>query len=328
MRRCGRIIMGVILTVAVLCSRPIYPAGAKIEITVRNFAELKKYLECEGHKVIRVENDITMERMITVRGTKILRGNGNYFTRKKNNQNHLLMIKNATLQLDKVELLGNQNANVKNKAALCVGDGAFVLMKKGIISGHSNQYGGAAVQIQSGGTFEMQGGIIEKNRTIGNANKENVGFGGAICNRGKLVITDGAIRWNKVSQGYKKLGMGGAICNLGQCFLQGGTIEKNSALLGGGIYIGKGANLWIKGGSVCRDEAYSGRDLYSAGAVYGEDNAKIGDFYEMPDKKASQKKEKVKVTKRKEKRKSVEKNQVPEEKGEKEVLPNTWLKHE
>lgn len=186
----------------------------------------------------------------------------------------------------------------------------MVLCKKGTIRNHTNLRGGAAVMVDAGGVFEMQGGILEKN-TCGrrNAGQKNSGCGGAVVNKGKFVLTRGIVKNNRAfgMQSEKRGigGVGGGIYNEGHCYIQSGDVVNNQAMnAGGGIYTEKKGRIWIRGGRIKKNQARLGADIYGYHAsLNGEENGELGQIYDpdSSEKKSSHPKgEKEKKQQRKE----------------------------
>ena len=221
-----------------------------------------------------------------------------------------MYVKKATLSLEEVTVEGNKRASLRDKSAVHAGEGSMVLCKKGTIRNHSNLRGGAAVMVDAGGVFEMQGGILEKN-TCGrrNAGQKNSGCGGAVVNKGKFVLTRGTVKNNRAfgvqSERRGIGGAGGGIYNEGHCYIQSGDVVNNQAMnAGGGIYTGKKGCIWIRGGRIKKNQARLGADIYGYHtSLNGEENGELGQIYDpdLSEKKSSHPKgEKEKEPHRKE----------------------------
>jgi len=85
--------------------------------------------------------------------------------------------------------------------------------------------GGGGIHVTSSGNFAMNGGTISDNTTNGD------GGGIYFTSSGDFTISGGTISDNTAS------GDGGGIMSSGAIAMEGGTIERNSANNGGGIYI-------------------------------------------------------------------------------------------
>lgn len=131
-------------------------------VGVDGFRQLKMALESPGECVVYLKKNIELTKEIRVKGVKVLQGKGRKIYRGKNHRGNLLYVKKATLSLEEVTVEGNKKSSLRDKSAVHAGDGSMVLCKKGTIRNHTNLRGGAAVMVDAGGVFEMQGGILEK----------------------------------------------------------------------------------------------------------------------------------------------------------------------
>lgn len=136
-------------------------------VGVDGFRQLKRALESPGECVVYLKKNIELTKEIRVKGVKVLQGKGRKIYRGKNHRGNLLYVKKATLSLEEVTVEGNKKASLRDKSAVHAGEGSMVLCKKGTIRNHSNLRGGAAVMVDAGGVFEMQGGILEKTPAAG-----------------------------------------------------------------------------------------------------------------------------------------------------------------
>lgn len=279
-------------------------------VGVDGFRQLKRALESSGECVVYLKKNIELTKEIRVKGVKVLQGKGRKIYQGKNHRGNLLYVKKATLSLEEVTVEGNKKASLRDKSAVHAGEGSMVLCKKGTIRNHSNLRGGAAVMVDAGGVFEMQGGILEKN-TCGrrNAGQKNSGCGGAVVNKGKFVLTRGTVKNNRAfgvqSERRGIGGAGGGIYNEGHCYIQSGDVVNNQAMnAGGGIYTGKKGCIWIRGGRIKKNQARLGADIYGYHtSLNGEENGELGQIYDpdLSEKKSSHPKgEKEKKPHRKE----------------------------
>ena len=163
----------------------------------------------------------------------------------------------------------NGTADTKETAKLIINGGS--------ISGNTstNASGGA---IKNDATMEMKGGLISANSVIretdngaaiwntnvlvisgGTISSHKASFGGAIYNsNGKCTFSGGTISGNRAKNG-------GAICSLASLTISGGTIKDNEAReKGGAVYAYKaGKNVTVKGGLIENNRAQIGGAFYT-----------------------------------------------------------------
>ncbi len=101
--------------------------------------------------------------------------------------------------------------------------------------------------IYNEGTLNIYNGVTLKNNRGGHLSS----FGGAVYNKGSLVITGGVITGNQSN-------MGGAIYNdTGKLYLYGGSINQNEASTSGGAIFNKDGILAIYGTTITENKAVS-----------------------------------------------------------------------
>ncbi len=151
------------------------------------------------------------------------------------------------------------NCNTQRKldggGAVTVNSGTQLIMEEGsVICNNKSVTGGAAVRICEGGSFFMKGGNIRKNAVYARSEEgEYQGLGGAIHNRGKVILMGGRIYENEACNPEQEegAGLGGAIYNLSDLKIEGTTIDHNCSFSGGGgIYATDGSKVTMKQGAV------------------------------------------------------------------------------
>lgn len=119
-----------------------------------------------------------------------------------------------------------------NAALINVEAGALNIKADAVLKNNNNpNNSGGGVCIQSAGTLNMSGGLIQNN----NAKK-----GAGVCNEGALNLTKGTISSNVAYQksGYMISGSGGGIYSSKSFSLPAGVVIKNNfAINGGGVYV-------------------------------------------------------------------------------------------
>ncbi len=146
---------------------------------------------------------------------------------------------------------------------------------------------GGGIFIDSGGSVELEGGIIDGNKaTVENAyDQVAIGGGVAIKEGGRFVMNGGYITNNSVS-GYYGTAEGGGIAagsdhyypsfeGLGTVSsddlqLNAGTIASNSAVRGGGIYYHSGDTLYLADAAITDNEARFGGGIWYCQVGYGQ----------------------------------------------------------
>lgn len=143
-------------------------------------------------------------------------------------------------------------------------------------SGTFNMYGGTITKNSQGvsntGTFNMHGGTITKNSGTCN--------GTGVSNDGSFTMSGGDITYNTASKDSNNNGYGGGVCNSKSFKMTDGTIAGNNAgWYGGGVY-GISNSTYIYGGSITRNEARQGDDVYASKScgVHLKGNVTIGGY--------------------------------------------------
>lgn len=223
-----------------------------------------------GEYVIELKDDITVTAASEVKNNNTI-NNGNTVTIIGNGhsfkcaigENCRLKVSNATLNLGKSDgsdtliIEGNGDGTPTYESLVSVGNGV-VNMYDGVTlqnnkSGQTSLVGGA-VDINSNGTFNMEGGIIQNNSS------ESSGVGGAIAvddSNARFVMNGGTITGNT------SVAWGGAIyISNGDAILNKGTISNNEAPYGGAVAI-TGGNLEVY------DVNFSNNSGSYSGAILG-----------------------------------------------------------
>jgi uncharacterized repeat protein (TIGR02543 family) len=157
-----------------------------------------------------------------------------------------------------------------------VENGGTFNMNGGEISGNrktisGNMDGGGGVFV-NGGTFNMNGGTISDNRSVGggfiDGNFVDGGGGGVFVNGGTFTMNNGTISGNLAN--INSVGGGGGVFVFSGTFtMSGGTISENSTWEnGGGVLIGEGsggATFIMTGGEISGNTAIGGG---GGGGVY------------------------------------------------------------
>lgn len=173
----------------------------------------------------------------------------------------LIEVEKGTVVLQSgAKLSANYNVSsfTDGGGGITVHAGGTVVMKAGSsIQDNLTITGGSGIRVEAGGMFVMEGGTIADNAVLGQ--REDTGFdgrGGAIHNRGVVLIRGGLIRGN-IAAGYEHGGMryggyGGAIYNQNIVTISGGTIENNKgAFAGGAVYTNESSVLTVEDGQIC-----------------------------------------------------------------------------
>lgn len=257
--------------------------------TVSSQAELERALAAQGELQIILKGNITVDRLLRVRGKKTIYG-GKYRIRRKAASGNtykgtLIYMQGNSLRLSSVVLEGNGkservsgdiNGKLIEVAAgtlildsgtklssnynfssytdggggITVHDKGQVIMKPGsVISDHLSMTGGSGVRIEQGGVFIMEGGTIRDNIVVGQRNDS--GFDG----RGGAIHNRGTV-WIK----------DGAICgNFARGYVKNGQACGG---YGGAIY--NQGTLRITGGMI-RDNQAS----FGGGAIYTNERGNV-----------------------------------------------------
>ena len=258
-----------------------YKVNALTKYEVSTVAEYFNAIEeisnsSNGEYTIELKDDITVTAASEVKNNNTI-NNGNTVTIIGNGhsfkcaigENCRLKVSSATLNLGKSDgsdtliIEGNGDGTPTYESLVSVGNGV-VNMYDGVTlqnnkSGQTSLAGGA-VDINSNGTFNMEGGIIQNNSS------EASGVGGAIAVddlNARFVMNGGTITGNT------SVAWGGAIyISTGDAILNKGTISNNEAPYGGAVAI-TGGNLEIK------EINFTGNSGSYGGAVLGYEDTGV-----------------------------------------------------
>ena len=185
----------------------------------------------------------------------------------------------------------------------CVGSGSIVGVDKKLTgvniqsnAGTLNLYGGTiknfAKGVENSGTFNMYGGKLTKNsQGVSNTGTFNMHGGtitgnsgtcngAGVSNDGSFTMSGGDITYNTASKNSNNNGYGGGVYNSKSFKMTDGTIAGNNAgWYGGGVY-GYSNTTYIYGGSITRNEARQGDDVYASKScgVHLKGNVTIGGY--------------------------------------------------
>lgn len=257
-----------------------YQASGVREVSTQ--AELEQALYARESLNIHLKKNITVSRLLRVRGRKKLQG-GTYRIRRKTGagacyRGTLFWMQGESLILNEVTINGGgrskgADGNVNGRLLETV-SGTVVLGKGTKLSTNYNLTsltdGGGGITIHSGGTVVMkdQSAIYDNLSVTG-------GSGIRIENGGVFVMEGGTIRDNAVIGQRAETGFdgrGGAIHNRGRVWIRGGTISGNVARgymedgdkhggFGGAVY--NMGDLNISGGVIEKNQA-----AFAGGAIY------------------------------------------------------------
>jgi hypothetical protein len=135
---------------------------------------------------------------------------------------------------------GGKTSSKTATAALVTVRGTLTLNAGAIIRNNSNNNDGGGVYVNSGGSFNMNGGAISGNASIGG--------GGVYLNSGTFNMSGGDISGNTAEFSSGSNG-GGVYLNSGTFNMSGGDISKNrTKYRGGGIYVNTDSTFNMTGG--------------------------------------------------------------------------------
>ena len=204
----------------------------------------------------------------------------------------------------KIEAASGVTVNGTLTITDCVGSGSIVGVEKeqtGVKipdnTGTLNLYGGTiknfAKGVENSGTFNMYGGKLTKNsQGVSNTGTFNMHGGtitgnsgtcngAGVSNDGSFTMSGGDITSNTASRsGSSNNGLGGGVHNRSSFVMTDGTITGNTAKNdGGGVYSGSDST-YIYGGSITRNEARQGDDVYASKScgVHLKGNVTIGGY--------------------------------------------------
>ncbi len=271
-------------------------ADAAVTRQVETLKELEQALAQSGEAVILLKKDITVSRMLRVKGKKTIDGTSKYQIRRKTKpvyKGTLLWMQGERLRLEGVTLYGSGRSSsvsgdingrlletvsgtvlLEKGARLCanynlksftdggggitIHSGGKVVMREGsVIYDNLSITGGSGVRVEKGGSFVMEGGTIRDNVVTGQKTGSDFdGRGGGIHNRGEVWIQGGAITGN-IARGYRS--------------------GENAGGFGGAVY--NQNRLRITGGIIRNNQA-----SFAGGAVYTNEESQVslegGEIYE------------------------------------------------
>jgi uncharacterized repeat protein (TIGR02543 family) len=186
---------------------------------------------------------------------------------------------------------GGKNNQAKG-GGVYVNSGTFTIIN-GVIDSCSavgaskskTSYGGGVYM--KAGTFNMNGGRIS-NCTASGSKSGGCG-GGVYLAGGTFNMTDGVIGDNCEAQGgsssggyddennHISNGNGGGVFVKGSFIMSGGQITKNTALLGGGVYVDAGGSFTMSDGVIsgCKANQYNDSRGGSGGGIYVDSNGQL-----------------------------------------------------
>lgn len=231
-----------------------------------------------------IQKDIKLDQAVTVpAGKKIrLRAEGeNGYTITANQANALTDLiaveRGATLTLSgKLKLSGHYLTSAYGRGTI-VDRGALVVEEGVTISDYniSSFNSGAVLVTGEGATFEMNGGLIAKNRIV------DAQIAGAVLllDRAEFVMNSGRIAANQCSGGNAFLTSSGVMVTVGCTFsLQGGEISENTGYRGSAVFAysdsaASRATFRMTGGTISGNKTAAYGQLTSSGAVFIQDAA-------------------------------------------------------
>lgn len=251
--------------------------------SVDSLVELERALAEPGELHITLKKDITVSRLLCVKGKKTVQGSGKYRIRRKAGagavyKGTLLFMQGETLRLSGVTISGSgknasMSGDINGKLIECA-SGTVILDSGTKLSTNYNMSsytdGGGGITVHAGGKAVMrEGSIISDNLSMTGGSGVRVEKGGTFLMEGGI-IRDNVVAGQRDDSGFD--GRGGALHNRGNVWIQGGIISENFARgyvkegkasggYGGAIY-NQGV-LKITGGSI-RDNQAS----FAGGAIY------------------------------------------------------------
>ena len=158
----------------------------------------------------------------------------------------------------------SSNASTKDGGGVYINGGQFI-QTAGSISSNTSGGNGGGVCIVEGGTFTMSGGSIAgngKGNDISTAKSQN--GGGVYLNGGNFVLENGTISENGASENGGGVFLTGADCRY---TLEQGDITENNAKYGGGVFLERGQFI-LGSASRTADGNISGNTAVKGGGVY------------------------------------------------------------
>ena len=158
---------------------------------------------------------------------------------------------------------------------------SFIMGGSAVISGNTAESNGGGVYMESAnGAFTMNGGTISGNKATGLN-----GYGGGVYvastddEPSKFIMNSGTISGNTASvfgggvYVYSTTVLGGTFT------MNGGTISGNNGTYGGGVYVGKKANMTVSGGARIEDNWKNGTLNAESGAYEQGVNGSANNLY-------------------------------------------------
>ena len=198
--------------------------------------------------------------------TITLKGSGKLYLTSQ--ESLLRMGANQTLIIDGPVLEGlatgqNNATQNNNRAALYIETGGNFTMNGGTISANTSSSNGGGVYVSDGGKFTMNGGTISGNSTSGTSSGGGVYMVGSTS---EFTMSGGTITGNTAGNS------GGGVSANGTFTMEGGTISGNSAPsnFGGGVYVSNsGPGTFImNGGIISGNNGATGGGVYISGTFY------------------------------------------------------------
>jgi hypothetical protein len=155
-----------------------------------------------------------------------------------------------------------------NRAVVQIESGGTFRMEGGaLVTGNTGRFYGGGVCVE-GGTFAMSGGTISGN-TVNGGYFGSTGGGGVWVGDGTFTMSGGAISGNTANGGNSSNGGGGVWVGGGTFTMAGGTISGNTndgvmGSTGGGVYVNYNGTFTMQGGAISGNTA---RDS-NGGGVY------------------------------------------------------------
>ena len=249
---------------------------------VSNLQELESALSSQREINIVLNNNITVSRVLWVRGRKTINGNGKYqLIRRTGSSSYkgtLLYVTRGTLELRQVTVNGGGRnkdmTDAVNGKLVEVGAGTVILGSGAKLRSNYNMTsltdGGGGITVHVGGKTVMKSGSeICDNLTVTGGSGVRVEAGGGFVMEGGT-IRNNAVVGQRTEEDFD--GRGGAIHNRGSVWIQDGIIYGNQARgyqkenqicggFGGGIY--NQNTLRISGGLIRNNQA-----AFAGGAIY------------------------------------------------------------
>lgn len=262
------------------------PIGyATMDLAVTNFNS-----NTDDNTVLKLLKSIEVSSTATLSSTGVLNLNGKLLTNSASSGN-VITVSSGTLTIkDEATTSTTNNFNVTNNlyvfgsgngsitggviaggkaGGIVVNNGATAVLESGTIAGNNSSNAGGGVTVNSGATFTMTGGQI-----VG-----NTGTAGGVYVNGTFNLSGGTISYNRGSGG-------GVYVNNGSFYLSGGQIVNNVSNTNGsigGVHLASGANLYVSGNPVVRDN-YRNGTISLSGSVVSASGSSQYNIY-LPDGK-------------------------------------------